>query len=165
MALETKDPRGVVEWIFGRVNAHDLDGLAEAAAEDIREDWPVVGHLEGRRAVVDNFRTLFAAIPDLRLEILRIVAEGETVFVHWRAAGRFSGGPFNGIRATGRSIDLRGADCFTIRDGKVVENFVAYDGMEFAIQAGALPRHGTIADRLMTGAINAATRVRTQFRS
>jgi hypothetical protein len=43
------------------------------------------------------------------------------------------------IEAIGRSIDLRGTDCFTIRNEKVVANFVAYDGMTFAVQAGILP--------------------------
>jgi predicted ester cyclase len=144
-----------------RLNAHDPEGLARLDTDQVKEDWPVVGHLEGRPAVADYFRALFAAIPDLHIEILRMAHDAETVFVHWRATGTFTGRPFNGIRATGRAIDLRGNDCFTIRAGKIVDVFVAYDGMAFAIEAGVLPRPGTAVDRVMTAAINAATRVKS----
>lgn len=161
---ESTSPRAVVAAIFERINAHDLEGLRPFAAEDIREDWPIVGHLEGVSAVGEHFRKLFDAFPDLHMEVLHTAAEGKHVFVHWRATGTFSRGEFNGIRATGRRVDFRGTDCFTIRDGKVVENFVAYDGMSFAVQAGVLPRHGTLADRVMTRAINVATRARAQLR-
>jgi hypothetical protein len=59
----------------------------------------------------------------------------------WHVAGTFNG-PFLGMEATGRSIDIRGIHCFTIRDGQVVANFIAYDGMTFALHAGVLPRTG-----------------------
>ena len=78
--------------------------------------------------------------------------------------GTFTGAPFLGIEATGRSIDLRGTDCLTIRDERVVANFVAYDGMAFAVQAGILPRHGSRADHAMTAAVNWLTRARKQLR-
>jgi steroid delta-isomerase-like uncharacterized protein len=158
-------PRAVVAAVFDHINNHDLEGWKSLAADDVRQDWPIVGRLEGVSAVAEQFRALFDAFPDLHLEVLHTAAEGKHVFVHWRATGTFSHGEFNGIRATGRRIDLRGTDCFTIRDGKVVENFIAYDGLSFAIQAGVLPRHGTVADRVMTRAINVATRVRNQLRA
>ena len=153
----------VVKSIFKRLDKHDSDVLQEFAVEDVVEVWPVVGRLQGR-AVDDHFAAIFAAVPDFHIEIERIAADGETVFAHWHATGTFSGEPFLGIEATGRSIDIRGTDCFTIRDGKVVANFVAYDGMTFAVQAGVLPPHGSRMDHAMTVALNLVTRGRKLVR-
>jgi hypothetical protein len=59
---------------------------------------------------------------------------------------------------------MRGTDYFTVRDGKVVSNFIAYDGQDFAVQAGILPAPGTTAYRVMTAVINAVTAIRQRFR-
>ena len=59
--------------------------------------WPIVGHLQGPRAVGDHFAAIFAAVPDFHIEIQRMAADGETVFAHWHAAGTFTGKPFLGI--------------------------------------------------------------------
>lgn len=151
----------VIEKVFALLNARDLDALSSLTTDDITEEWPIVGHLEGRAAVVDHFRNLFGAMPDLRLDVVKMAADGETVFVHWRARGTFTGTPFAGFRATGRSIDLRGTDCFAVRNGKVTSNFIAFDGLSFGAQAGILPRPGSTGDRMMTKTVNAVTRVRS----
>lgn len=153
-------PGELIATVFEHLDRHDVDGLGPLAADDIAEEWPMFGRLEGRAAVMEHFRALFAALPDLRLEVLRTASAGETVFVHWRATGTFTGTPLLGIRATGRTIDLHGTDCFTVRDGKVADNFVAFDGMAFATQAGVLPRHGSLGDRMMTSTVNARTRMK-----
>jgi len=129
-------------------------------SDDVAEVWPVVGRLEGKEAVRDYFVAIFAAVPDFHIDVERMAAEGETVFVHWHMTGTFTGASFLGIEATGRSIDLRGNDCFTIRDEKVAAAFIAYDGMAFAVQAGLLPPHGSRMDHAMTVAFNWMTRAR-----
>ena len=93
----------------------------------------------------------------------RIAADGETVFVHWHMTGTFTGAPLLGFEPTGRSINMRGTDCFTIRDGKVAANFIAYDGLTFAVQAGNLPPHGSRMDHAMTVAANWMTHVRRRL--
>jgi steroid delta-isomerase-like uncharacterized protein len=166
MAVTEKalSPSQVVQTAFERLNAHDADGLVECDVEDVVEDWAVVGRLEGRTAVRDYFASVFAAVPDIHVDIERMVAEDEAVFVHWRLTGRFTGASYNGIAATGRPVDIRGNDYFTVRDGKIVAAFIAYDGMEYAIQAGVLPAGGTAADRIMKAGVNAVTAVRRQLR-
>lgn len=158
-AIEAVTPTSLVRGIFDILNDHDLPSLSAVAADDIVETWPVVGRLEGQ-AVAAHFAAIFAAFPDLRIEIERMAADGETVFVHWHMTGAFTGTPLLGFEATGRHINVRGTDCFTIRDGRVVGNFVAYDGMTFAAQMGILPAHGSRMDRAMTAAANWITRIR-----
>jgi steroid delta-isomerase-like uncharacterized protein len=163
-SVETVTPSALVESIFERLNERDADALSRFGADEIVEEWPVVGRLEGREAVRDHFAGIFGAVPDFHIEVERMAAAGETVFVHWHMTGTFTGTPFLGIEATGRSIDLRGTDCFTIRDEKVVANFVAYDGMAFAVQAGVLPPHGSRMDRAMAVAANWRTRATKKFK-
>jgi steroid delta-isomerase-like uncharacterized protein len=163
-SVETMTPSALVETIFERLNDRDADALLPFAAEDLVETWPIVGRLEGGTAVRDHFAAMFAAMPDFHIDVERMAAEAETVFVHWHVTGTFTGAPFLGIEATGRPIDLRGTDCFTIRDGKVAANFIAYDGMEFAVQAGLLPPHGSRMDHAMTVALNLLTRGRKLLR-
>ncbi len=159
-SVETITPTEIVKTIFERLDKRDSEVLKDFGAEDVVEMWPIVGRLEGLRAVRDHFAGIFAAVPDFHIEIERMAADGETVFAHWHATGTFTGEPFLGIEATGRPIDIRGTDCFTFRDGKVIANFVAYDGMTFAVQAGVLPPHGSPLDHAMTVALNLVTRGR-----
>ena len=156
--IETRSPTEVARIIFDRLNHRNPEELAEFGAEDVEEYWPLVGRVKGMAAVGDHFAAIFAAMPDFKIDVERMAAEGETVFVHWHLRGHFSGADFYGLAATGREIDLRGTDCFTIRDGKVTSNFIAYDGMEFAIQAGILPARGTRPDRFITGLTNLRTK-------
>ena len=132
-------PSEVIQTVFEHLNERDADVVLRFGAEDEVSHWPVVGRLEGRTAVRDRFASMFAAFPNLRVSVERLVADGEAVFVHWHMTGKFTGAALNGIAPTGKSIDIRGTDYFTVRDGKIVSAFIAYDGMDFAAQIGALP--------------------------
>jgi predicted ester cyclase len=127
--------------LFECLNEHDLSGMLPFAAEDEFQDLPMVGHLEGRDTVFEHFAAVITALPDIHFDIEQIVGEGETVFVAWRLTGTFSGAPFYGMEATGRPIDVRGMDKFTVREGKVASVFAAYDSMDFDIQARPTSRH------------------------
>jgi steroid delta-isomerase-like uncharacterized protein len=159
-SVETVTPVALVQSLLGRLNDRDADVLGVFYAEDVVETWPVIGRLEGRKAVQDQFGGFFAAMPDFHVEVEQMAADGETVFAHWHLTGTLTGAPFLGIEATGRAVDLRGTDCFTVRDGKVVAGFVAYDGITFAVQAGILPAFGSPLGRAMTFATNLMTCVR-----
>jgi hypothetical protein len=80
--------------------------------------------------------------------------------VRWRVTGTFSGGPFQGVHATGRRVDLRGVDVMHIVDGLLVDNTIYYDGLSFARQIGMLPSAASRGDRAMTAAFNAQTDLR-----
>lgn len=103
-------------------------------------------------------------VGSLRPQRREVASEGETVFAFWRLTGTFTGAAFYGVTATGRSIDIRGMDRFTVCDGKIVPVFAAYDSMDFAIQCGPLPAIDSPAQRAMVLAINAWTAARRLLR-
>jgi predicted ester cyclase len=153
-------PATLVRTLFEHLNARDLDAMRPYAAEDEVQDLPMVGHIEGRGAVFEHFEAVIASLPDIHFDIEEVLGEGETAIAVWRLTGTFSGAPFYGVAPTGRRIDIRGMDRFTIRDGKVLAVFAAYDSMDFSIQAGLLPPMESRRQRAMVLAINALTAMR-----
>jgi steroid delta-isomerase-like uncharacterized protein len=100
------------------------------------------------------FEATFAAIPDLAVEMLALVEQGDEVFVRWRLSGTQQG-RLQGLEGTGRRIALDGIDHFTLRDGKIASNFVIFDQTQWARQIGLVPDDGSAGDRAVKGAFNA----------
>ena len=73
---------------------------------------------EAARAWVAPFREAF---PDVRMETVALVAEGDTVVGHFRCSGTHAG-TWMGRPGTGRSFrDVREVYWFTLRDGRIVD--------------------------------------------
>lgn len=153
-------PADVAAGIFEAVQRRDLDAFARLQHDDVEDDFVAVGVYRGKAAVRMFFEELFAAVPDLHLTPDRILADGDHATVQWQITGTFSGGPFQGVRATGRRIELKGVDVMHIVDGLLVDNTIYYDGLSFARQIGMLPSAGSRGDRAMTAAFNATTAAR-----
>lgn len=144
--------------VFEGINAHDLDALRECWAPDATERFPD-RTLHGPGELSAHFEGLFAALPDLHMDVIATVEDGETVFARWRLTATHTGGTFNGIEPTGKRIELDGIDQFTIRDGRMASNFVVFDQMEVGRQLGLLPPDGSGPDRALKAAFNAKTKV------
>lgn len=145
--------------------SRDLDQIVSVAhPEGYVDDFVAIGEFRGAEAVRGFFRELFEAMPDFGLTIERVVADDAAVAVKWRARATFTGGPFQGIRATGSVVELRGVDFFEIEDGLIRRNTVFYDGASFARQIGMLPPQGSFAERLFRAFFNVKTRLLRPFR-
>jgi steroid delta-isomerase-like uncharacterized protein len=152
----------LVAWTFERINDKDLDALSQVWRADTVERFPS-RTVNGTREIVAYFKEAFAALPDWRMEVVKIAADGDDVFAHWQLSGTHQG-EFEGIAATGKHVVLDGMDHFVIRDGAIVSNFVVFDQMQFARAIGLLPADGSRADRAMKGAFNARRRVQERLR-
>ena len=111
----------------------------------------------GTAEIRDYFEAIFEAIPDLAVEMLAIVEQGDEVFVRWRLSGTQQG-RLQGLEGTGRRIRLDGVDHFTFRDGRIASNFVIFDQTQWGRQIGLVPEDGSTGDRALKGAFNARTR-------
>lgn len=65
------------------------------------------------------FQDLVRTFPDLRIEVLDIVAEGEKAYVRWQVEGTHQGDAF-GIKATQQRHQFCGVSWLVVRDGKIV---------------------------------------------
>jgi hydroxyacylglutathione hydrolase len=156
-------PADVARSYFKAFETADLDSAAKFWAPDILERIAPVGDLKGPGEVRAFFQQLFGAFPDMRLEVLDLVATGNQVAVRWRSTGTFCGGPFQGIDPTGTRLDMEGIDLLTIEDGLIRRNDAYYDGTQFARQVGLLPPRDSTAERGMAAAFNARTRLWRRF--
>jgi steroid delta-isomerase-like uncharacterized protein len=159
----TPSPAEVAAGIFEALQRRDLDAVAALQHDDIVDDFVAVGVYRGKAAVRGFFEELFAAVPDLTLTPERILGAADHATVQWRITGTFSGGPFQGVHATGRRVELRGVDVMHLVDGLLVDNVIYYDGLSFARQIGMLPAAASRGDRAMTTAFNAATDLRSKL--
>ena len=66
------------------------------------------------------------AFPDLKVEIIGQIAEGDRVSTHWRFYGSQSG-PYLGLPATGRPVNWTGVQIDRVADGKIAESWVVWD--------------------------------------
>ena len=157
---QVKSPEQLAREAFDLLNRRDLSRAHEIWGPDTVDDFVAIGEYRGTEAIRGMFEELFAAFPDFSLEIERILTDGSFTTVQWRARGTFTGSPFMGIDATGRSVDFRGVDVIEWRDGRIGHNTIYYDGAEFARQIGLLPPRDSAGDRAVTAAFNGVTRLR-----
>jgi len=167
MAVATP-PTGVsngelIRWAFGVINGHDITPLRAFWTDATVERFPD-RTCHGEEAIAGYFTDLFAALPDVHMDVTKIVEQGEDVFVHWHLTATHTGAPLQGVLPTGRALAVDGIDHFIVRDGTVVSNFVVFDQMQFAHQIGLLPPDGSAGDRAVKAAFNAKTRLRARLR-
>jgi predicted SnoaL-like aldol condensation-catalyzing enzyme/predicted ester cyclase len=101
--------------------------LAKAALPDYRshhtnDEWL------SRDQLVEVFKTIGAAVPDLRWAVQDIKVLGDQIVVRGKATGT-PAGEFWGAQPTGKAFDTMAIDIFTVRNGKLanayhVENWV-----------------------------------------
>jgi steroid delta-isomerase-like uncharacterized protein len=159
-----RTPEEVARRSFEGVAARDPDTVVRYAHPDDVDDFVAIGQFRGKDAIRAFFQELFAAAPDFQFRVERIVADDRTAVTEWTATGTFTGGPFVGIRPTGRRVEIRGVDVMDVEDGLIRHNTIYYDGATFARQVGLLPPAGSVADRTLLRAFNATTRVRAALR-
>lgn len=96
----------------------------------IRLVQPMAPTTVGIPACRDQFRRLFALIPDLRAEVHRACADGDLVFIEFTLSGTFGGRP----------IRWRAVDRFHLEDGLVRERVSYFDSLPLALNIAARPR-------------------------
>jgi steroid delta-isomerase-like uncharacterized protein len=153
----------IIRWSFERLNAHDAQGMGELWTTETVERFPDRTCF-GRDELVAYFEETFAALPDLRVEVLALAEDGDDVIVRWRLTGTQQG-RIQGIDGTGRAITLDGVDHFTLEGGKIVKNFVVYDQMQWARDIGLLPPDGSGPDRALKAAFNGKTKLAKQLQA
>jgi steroid delta-isomerase-like uncharacterized protein len=149
-----------VRSYFDAMAARDAGAMAEHWSEDGVDDIVPMGVLRGRGEIRDYMASVFAAMPDARTTVGRLVAGETSCAVEWRLEGTFDGAAFMDLEPTGKHVEIRGCDLFELEDGLLVSNAGYFDGAAFARQIGLLPADGSGADRAMKSALNAVTKLR-----
>jgi len=79
-----------------------------------------------------------AAFPDVVIVPEKVIAEDDLVTIYWIARGTNTG-TGNGLPATGKKAELAGITIWRIVDGKIKEEWSAFDQLSMMKQLGLLP--------------------------
>ena len=112
-------------------NKGNMDALDELISADY-------GHRdigETRDAWKQRVQTVRTAFPDWNMTAEEMLGEGDTVVTRWRARGTHLG-PFQGIPATGKEVEVTGIAIDRVVDGKRVESWVQWDMLGLLQQLG-----------------------------
>ena len=83
------------------------------------------------------------AFPDVAIVPKKLIAEGDLVVIYWIARGTNTG-TGNGLPATGKKVEQAGITIWRIADGKIKEEWSAFDQLSMMRQLGLLPNQKTI---------------------
>ena len=94
--------------------------------------------LRGPDAYRPFFRQFRAAFPNIHIDVVRTVTEGDLIAAHCHVTGTHSG-PF--IAApTGKAIDFWGMTIARVQNGQIVEAWNNFDFLHLYQQLGLLPQ-------------------------
>ena len=79
-----------------------------------------------------------AAFPDVVIVPEKLIAEDDLVTIYWTARGTNTG-TGNGLPATGKRAEMAGITIWRIVDGKIKEEWSAFDQLSMMRQLGLLP--------------------------
>lgn len=101
----------LVERLRQATNDHDLDAVVACFAENYRNETPAhPGRgFVGRAQVRTNWQRIFAAVPDVRAEVLRTAVDGDVVWSEWE---------LRGFRHDGDLQLMRGVIIFEVADDR-----------------------------------------------
>src|SRR5207249_9868998 len=79
------------------------------------------------------------AFPDVSIMPEKLIAEDDLVTIYWIARGTNTG-TGNGLPATGKKAELAGITIWRIVDGRIKEEWSAFDQLSMMQQLGLLPQ-------------------------
>lgn len=115
-----------IRWFTEVWNERNADLIPQLMSEDAK------GHLEGGQEIVGYGKfiefqnALLAALPDMHIEILETLGDGNDACVLWKASANHTGTGF-GLVPTGKAVSFRGMTWFRVLDGKIVEGWDSWD--------------------------------------
>jgi steroid delta-isomerase-like uncharacterized protein len=127
--------RETAERLF---NQGDLSAADELIAVDAVDHCEPEG-TDCRQHFKQVAMMLRGAFPDLHMEILNMVTEGDQVAVHLLMSGTHQG-PFMGIAPTGKRFSVDQMRFMRFRDGQMTDSWAVIDWLGWRQQLGALPQ-------------------------
>jgi predicted ester cyclase len=123
-------PKAVVEdYLLGVLGgSKEVSAEAVVASEDLR-----------RRTEI-----LSGAFPDLEVDVVALVAEGDLVAAHLHARGTHLG-LYQGTPPTGRRCEMRCTGVYRVEGGRIAEAFVTWDTLSLMEQLGAVERVAAVS--------------------
>jgi predicted ester cyclase len=140
---KTEETLATIDAMVDGLNDHDIDDMGRFFSESFR--WmgnAGCGFKQGLKEFQDNWQRPFqeAFSDKVCIDEARIT-QGEWCAAFGRQEAVHSG-PFMGIEATGKRVEIRYMDFWKVADGKIVDNWVMVDFPYVMQQLGVDPFGG-----------------------
>jgi steroid delta-isomerase-like uncharacterized protein len=133
------DHTNSIQHLYELINAGDIDGFGRQLANDFVENDEIPGLPPTKEGVVQYFRLLLAAFPDMRMDVQDSFASGDKAVARLRVSGTHRG-EFMGIPATGNSVSVNLIDITRFGDdGLAHEHWGVADQLAMLQQLGVIP--------------------------
>lgn len=118
-----------------------VEVIEEIVADDYVEHQEFPGLPPGKAGLYEFVKTFRDAFPDINVETLAVVTEGDELWAYAQMTGTHKG-EFAGIPATGKKVSVAMFDRVRIRDGKAIEHWGVSDDLGMMTQLGVVPEMG-----------------------
>jgi steroid delta-isomerase-like uncharacterized protein len=118
-----------------------VEVIDEIVADDYVEHQAFPGLPSGKAGLYAFVKMFRDAFPDLNVETLAAVTEGDELWAYAQMTGTHKG-DFAGIPATGKKVSVTMFDRVRIRDGKAIEHWGVSDDLGMMTQLGVVPDMG-----------------------
>jgi len=136
------DHNNSIQRLYDLINAGDIEGFSQQLADDFVERDEIPGLPPTKEGVVQYFRLLTAAFPDMRMDVQDSFASGDKAVARLRVSGTHMG-EFMGIPATGNPVSVNLIDITRFGDdGLAREHWGVVDQLSMMQQLGVIPAMG-----------------------
>ncbi len=128
-----------IQRLYDLINAGDIDGFGRQLANDFVEREEIPGLPPTKDGVIQYFRILLAAFPDMRMDVQDVIASGDKAVARVRVSGTHEG-EFMGIPPTGNQVSMNLIDITRFgNDGLAREHWGVADQLAMLQQLGVIP--------------------------
>lgn len=147
----------IAQRFLDAANRHDIEAMAAMWEPGGVENFPTFQQTyRVPEEFSAHFRALFEALPDVQWDTVSITADADLVVARSTMHGTHLG-HYQGLTGTGKTFLVDTIDFLRIRDGKIVENDVIFDGLTVLRQLGVLPPAGSVRERALQVGFNSVT--------
>ena len=133
------DHTNSIQRLYDLINAGDIDGFGQQLADDFVERDEIPGLPPTKDGVVQYFRLLHAAFPDMKMDVQDSFASGDKAVARLHVSGTHKG-EFMGIPATGNLVSMNLIDITRFGDdGLAREHWGVADQLAMMQQLGVIP--------------------------
>ena len=116
-------------------NIGDEALLKAAISPDFTDHTLPPGRPQGPDGPAFASKTFRAAVPDLSVEVRKMIVAGDYVTVHMHFRGRFTGA-FGKTKGQGQAIDFIATDLLKVTNGRITDNWHIEDNLTLLTQMG-----------------------------
>ena len=145
--MSSEENKEIALSLLEALNVRDLSVWSQHLAENYIAEHPGVSIPLNKTRSIGYQQRFATALPDIHLEVLHVLAEGDHVLIHWTASGthaeRLATVTGETIPPTRRRATVSGAMLTEARDGKVVRGWFYWDQLALLAQLGSPSSRGS----------------------